>query len=469
MRPPGHSTFPWLLTYLQSPHTVNMTMYLRTTLLAASLLLTSALFTIAIAQQTFVQCGTLLDPGVSMEPVPEQTIVVEDGRVVERQEGYTTGGDADTVIDLSDQYCLPGLIDMHTHLSSEFEQGGYIEPFRLSPANRVLKSAQYARTTLMAGFTTVRDIGGSEGIDLALRDGINRGNIVGPRMFVAGQSLAVTGGHADPTTGYREDIVGVGDVEHGVANGADEAAEATRLAIKRGADHIKITATGGVLSLNADGTRPHFKEDEIRAIVETADDHGLKVAAHAHGDEGMQRAIRAGIRSLEHGTYMSDETMQMMIDNDVYLVPTITAGKSVADSARTEGYYAPEVTEKAIEVGPVIQEMFAQAYERGVPIAFGTDAGVFRHGRNATEFEYMVEAGMPPDEALYAATYSAADLLGQLDHLGTLESGKHADIIAVDGDPLDDISILHDVQFVMKAGTVYKQDGATTAQPYVSR
>lgn len=441
----------------------------RTILIAIAFALVGGVFASASAQQTYVQCGTLLDPGVSLEPVPEQTLVVQDGRIVERQEGYTTGGDADTVVDLTDQYCLPGLIDMHTHLSNEFEQGGYIEPFRLSPTNRVLKSAQYARTTLMSGFTTVRDIGGREGIDLALRDGINRGNIAGPRMFVAGQSLAVTGGHADPTTGYREDIVGLGDVEHGVANGVDAAAEATRLAIKRGADQIKITATGGVLSLNADGTRPHFKEAEVRSIVETAADHGLKVTAHAHGDEGMQRAIRAGVRSLEHGTYMSDETMQMMIDNGVYLVPTITAGKSVADSARIEGYYAPEVTEKAIEVGPVIQEMFARAYERGVPIAFGTDAGVFRHGRNAAEFEYMVEAGMPPAEALYAATYSAADLLDQLDHLGTLEPGKHADLIAVQGDPLSDISTLHDVQFVMKEGTIYKQDGAPTPQPYVSR
>lgn len=446
-----------------------MTTHIRTLFTALFLLLVGALGLPIQAQQTYVQCGTLLDPGVSLEPVAEQTLVVEDGRIADRQDGYTTGSEGETVVDLRDQYCLPGLIDMHTHLSGEFERGGYIEPFRLSPANRVLKSAQYARTTLMSGFTTVRDVGGDEGIDLALRSGIDRGNVVGPRMFVAGQSLAVTGGHADPTTGYREDIVGLGDVEHGVANGADKAAEATRLAIKRGADHIKITATGGVLSLNADGTSAHFKEDEIRSIVETASDHGLSVAAHAHGDEGMQRAIRAGIRSIEHGTYMSDRTMQMMIENEVYLVPTITAGQSVADSARIEGYYAPEVTEKAVEVGPAIQEMFARAYEGGVPIAFGTDAGVFRHGRNATEFEYMVEAGMPSVEALYAATYSAADLLGQLGHLGTLEPGKHADLIAVEGDPTEDISILHDVQFVMKAGTVYKHGGAATAQPYVSR
>jgi len=419
---------------------------------------------IAVGQTpTHLHCGTLIDPGVSSEPLTEQTITVADGRVVEVQEGYREGGTDEQVVDLRDQYCLPGLIDLHTHLSSEFEQGGYIDRFRLYPTDMALQAARYAYITLMSGFTTVRDIGGSEGVDLSLRDAINRGDVPGPRMFVAGQSLAVTGGHADPTTGYREDVVGNAGVEHGVANGVPAAREATRLAIKRGADQIKITATGGVLSLSADGTRPHFQEDEIAAIVQTASDHGLKVAAHAHGDEGMQRAIRAGVASIEHGTYMSDETMQMMIDNGVYLVPTITAGKSVADSARIEGYYIPAVVEKAKEVGPEIQEMFARAYDRGVPIAFGTDAGVFRHGRNAVEFGYMVEAGMPPIEALYAATVSAADLLDQSDHLGTLESGKLADIIAVPQNPLDDVAALESVAFVMRAGVIYKRDGQPTA------
>lgn len=412
-------------------------------------------------EQTHVHCGTLIDPGVSSEALSERTVIVENGEVVGVEEGFTLW--EDQVVDLRSSYCLPGLIDLHTHLSNEFEQGGYIDRFRLMPTDMALQAARYAYITLMAGFTTVRDIGGSEGVDLSLRDAINRGDIAGPRMFVAGQSLAVTGGHADPTTGYREDVVGNAGVEHGVVNGEAAAREATRLAIKRGADQIKITATGGVLSLNADGTRPHFQEDEIAAIVRTAADHGLKVAAHAHGDEGMQRAIRAGVASIEHGTYMSDETMQLMIDNGVYLVPTITAGKSVADSSRIEGYYIPSVVEKAQEVGPEIQEMFARAYGRGVPIAFGTDAGVFRHGRNAVEFEYMVEAGMPPMEALYAATVSAADLLDQSEHLGSLEAGKIADIIAVPRDPLTDISVLSEVTFVMKEGVVYKRDGQPTA------
>ena len=415
------------------------------------------------AQRTLLHCGTLIDPAVHDEPVTEYTVVVEGDRVAAVEAGYTQAQEDDQAVNLRQAYCMPGLIDMHTHLSGEFEKGNYIDPFRRSPADRALEASTYTRATLMAGFTTVRDVGGDEGIDLALRNAINRGDIVGPRMFVAGNTLAVSGGHGDPTTGYREDIVGPGTVHQGVVNGVAESIEGARRAIKRGADHIKITATGGVLSLNADGTRPHFKEDEIRAIVETARDHGRKVAAHAHGDEGMQRAVRAGIASIEHGTYLSDETMQMMIDRGTYLVATITAGKSVADSARIEGYYAPAVVEKALEVGPIIQETFARAYEMGVPIAFGTDAGVFRHGRNATEFEYMVEAGMPPLEAIYAATYSAADLLGRLDALGTLEEGKYADVVAVSRNPLDDVRALHDVSFVMKAGTIYKQDGAPTS------
>nr|WP_279322515.1 amidohydrolase family protein [Rhodothermus marinus] len=284
-------------------------------------------------------------------------------------------------------------------------------------------------------------------------------------MFVAGKSLAIMGGHADPTNGFREDILGIPTEAEGVVNGVASARRGARLAIKRGADVIKITATGGVLSIARDGSSPQFFEDEIRAIVEVARDFGLKVAAHAHGDEGMQRAIRAGVASIEHGTFMSDQTMQMMKEYGVYLVPTITAGRSVADSAKIPGYYVPVVAEKARRIGPVIQETFARAYRAGVPIAFGTDAGVFRHGRNALEFVYMVEAGMPPIEAIKAATYNAADLLGQLDNLDTLEPGKWADVIAVERNPLEDISALQKVSFVMKAGVIYKQNGQPVPQP----
>ena len=411
------------------------------------------------APRTLIHCGTLLDPGVSMEPMAERTIVVEGERVTDVREGFAEADSGEAVIDLREAHCLPGLIDSHTHLSLQNRKGGYIDQFRMTPADRALQAVPYAHATLLAGFTTVRDVGGREGVDLALRDAIRRGDLAGPRVFAAGGALAIMGGHADPTNSYREDILGVPSVEEGVVGGTDEAVEGTRLAIKRGADLIKITATGGVLSLNADGTGAHFKEDEIRAIVETARDHNRKVTAHAHGDEGMRRAIRAGVASIEHGTYMSDSTMAMAKERGVYLVPTITAGKSVADSALIEGYYTPNVVEKALEVGPLIQETFARAYRAGVPIAFGTDAGVFKHGENGREFVYMVEAGMPPIEALKTATYHAADLLGQLDNLGTLEAGKYADVIAVRQNPLDDIAAMQDVAFVMKAGTVYKQGG----------
>jgi len=413
----------------------------------------------APAQRTVVHCGTLIDPGVSMEPMAQRTIIVEGTRVASVEEGFTTPRASDRVVDLREAYCMPGLIDMHTHLSGESRKGGYIDRFRMTPAEQALKASRYARTTLLAGFTSVRDVGGTEGVDLALKQAIASGWIAGPRMFVAGHSLSISGGHADDTNGYREDIMGVPTEADGIVDGIPSAIRATRIAIKRGADLIKITATGGVLSLQGDGTGPHFKEEEIRAIVETARDHGRKVTAHAHGDEGMQRAVRAGVASIEHGTYMSEATMQLMKERAVYLVPTITAGKSVADSARIEGYYVPVVTKKALEVGPVIQGTFAKAYRTGVPIAFGTDAGVFKHGRNGKEFAYMVEAGMPPIETLRTATYNAADLLGQRDNLGTLEPGKHADLVAVLRNPLDDIRVMETIAFVMKDGAIYKMDG----------
>ena len=412
--------------------------------------------TVVAQSRTIIHCGTLMDPGVSMEPMEERSVIVENGRVVSVEEGYLSAEHGDTVIDLKDQYVTPGWIDMHTHITGESRKNGYIDRFTQTPPYVALQSTSYAERTLMAGFTSIRNVGGTDGVEFALRDAINRGITTGPRIFAAG-GLSIMGGHGDRTNGGREDIMGVPGVEHGVVDGVDSARRGARLAIKRGADLIKITATGGVLSIARDGSAPQFFEDEIEAIVDVARGFGMKVAAHAHGDEGMQRAVRAGVASIEHGTYMSEETMQMMKDRGTYLVATITAGRSVADSARIEGYYVPVVVKKALEVGPIIQNTFKKAYEFGVPIAFGTDAGVFKHGRNAKEFEYMAEVGMPAMEILKTATYNAADLLGQLDNLGTLEPGKYADIVAVPRNPADDITVMHEVSFVMKGGHVYKQ------------
>ncbi len=409
------------------------------------------------AQRILIHAGTLID-GVSDSPRTNVTLVIEHGKISAVASGFSAPRGNDTIYDFKKKFLLPGLMDMHTHLSGQTEKAGYLKRFQLYPADLALAATQYLKNTLMAGFTTVRDLGGSEGVDLALRDAVHRGDIIGPRMFVAGKSLAVLGGHADPTNSYREDILGVPGSEEGIVNGVESARRAALLAIKRRADWIKITATAGVLSLSGNAQNPQFTEEEIRVIVQTAADFGRKVAAHAHGAEGAKRAIRAGVASIEHGTYLDDEAFALMKKHGTYWVPTITAGKSVADSAKILGYYHDLVVPKALEIGPRIQATFARGYQAGVAIAFGTDAGVFRHGRNAKEFEYMVEAGMPPMAAIKSATYHAAQLLGMLDRLGTLETGKVADVIAVNADPLQDIKVLQQVSFVMKEGVVYKNE-----------
>jgi imidazolonepropionase-like amidohydrolase len=307
----------------------------------------------------------------------------------------------------------------------------------------------------MTGFTTVRDLGG-RGVNVSLRNAVNKGLITGPRIYTAGKAIGTTGGHADPTNGYRKDLMGDPGPKEGVINGADDAYQAVRQRYKDGADLIKITATGGVLSQAKDGAGPQFTEDEVKAIVLAAKDYGYKVAAHAHGAEGIKRAVRGGVNSIEHGTFMDGEGMELMKKNGTWLVPTITAGKATADSAKIPGYYTDIVTPKALATGPQIQNTFARAYKAGVKIAFGTDAGVFKHGKNWMEFIYMIEAGMPAMEAIKAATINAAELLGEKEKLGSIEPGKLADIIAVDGDPLKDPQAFGKVVFVMKDGVVYK-------------
>ncbi|MEM7039209.1 MAG: amidohydrolase family protein, partial [Bacteroidota bacterium] len=307
-----------------------------------------------------------------------------------------------------------------------------------------------------AGFTTVRDLGGS-GVNVALRNAINGGLAVGPRVHTVCKAIAITGGHADPTNGYKHGLVEPPGPESGVADGPDECRKAVRQQVKNGADCIKITATGGVLSVARDGRRPQFTEAEIEAIVETADDFGIHVAAHAHGDEGMQRAVRGGVRTIEHGTYMTEETMDLMKKNGTWYVPTITAGKAVGDSAKIDNYYPAIITPKALHTGPQIAETFKVAYKKGVKIAFGTDAGVYPHGLNGIEFELMMAGGMPAMETIQCATMRAAEVLDETERIGSIEAGKLADIVASKDNPLDDIKTLQDIRFVMKGGKVYKK------------
>lgn len=410
---------------------------------------------VSSAQKTYIWCGTLID-GISNEPKKNITIVVEKNKITSVENGFSKAGGADKTIDLKTKTITPGWIDMHVHFEGETKKGAAADRFIENPADVAFESIKYAKVTLMAGFTTVRDLGGS-GVNISLRNAINKGELVGPRIYTAGKSIATTGGHADPTNGYRKDLMGNPGPNEGVINGTEDAYQAVRQRYKEGSDLIKITATGGVLSQTKDGTNAQFTEDEVKAIVAAAKDYGFKVAAHAHGAEGMKRAIRGGVSSIEHGTYMDDEAIELMKKYGTWLVPTIIAGKSTADSAKIPGYYTDIVTNKALVVGLQIQATFAKAYKAGVKIAFGTDAGVFQHGKNWIEFGYMIEAGMPAMEAIKAATISAADLLGQKDKLGSIEVGKIADIIAVDGDPLIDPRVFGKVVFVMKEGVVYKQ------------
>ena len=407
------------------------------------------------AAETWLQCGQMIDVAVGAMR-PAVTVVVQGNQVDRLIDGHPTAPNQAQVIDLSQQVCLPGLMDMHTHLTTQSSPQSYIQRFTLNEADVALRGAHFAEITLMAGFTTVRDLGDSFNASLALRDAIAAGHVRGPRVFTAAKSLASTGGHADPTNSWRRDIMGRPGPDEGVVNGTAAAREAVRQRYKDGADLIKITATGGVLSVARSGQNPQFADDELAEIVRIAADYDMHVAAHAHGDEGMQRAIRAGVHSIEHGTYMSRETIELMRAHGTWYVPTISAGRFVAEMAAIPGYFPPVVAAKAAEIGPLIQETFGRAYAAGVKIAFGTDCGVCQHGDNAREFEFMVEAGMPEMEAIRAATVHAASLLGRSDELGQIGPGYLADIIAVSDNPLTRISTLSEVVFVMKDGEVFK-------------
>ncbi len=407
------------------------------------------------AQTTVLHCGRLLDC-TDRQVKEAMTVVIQGNRIEAVEKGYAPVPEGATYFDLRDFTVLPGLMDMHVHIEGESNPKRYEEQFRLNEADVALRATQYARRTLMAGFTTVRDLGGS-GVNVSLRNAINKGWVVGPRIFTAEKAIGTTGGHADPTNGVRKDLMHDPGPKEGVINGVEDARKAVRQRYKNGADVIKITATGGVLSVAKDGQGPQFTQEEIEAIVAAAQDYGFVTAAHAHGAEGMKRAVLAGINSIEHGTMMTEEIARLMKEKGTYYVPTISAGKFVAEKAKEPGFYPEVIVPKALAIGPQIQETFALAWRHGVKIAFGTDSGVSPHGQNAREFLYMTEAGMPPMDAILSATVNAAELLRISDRLGTIEPGKLADIIAVRGNPLENIETLLDVPFVMKDGRAYKQ------------
>jgi imidazolonepropionase-like amidohydrolase len=409
-------------------------------------LLMLLVYTITIAQKTttIIHAGHLLDTKEG-KWLTEMTVTVADGEIQSLDKGYSSVPITADYYDLKDKWVMPGLTDMHVHMETEYNPHAYISKFVDDPADVAYDSVKYAEITLMAGFTTVRDLGGS-GINISLRDAVNKGKVPGPRIFTAGKAIATTGGHADPTNGGNQAFMGNPGPREGVANSPDEARAAVRHRYKNGADCIKITATGGVLSVAKNGSNPQFTTEEIRAITETAADYGFHVAAHAHGDEGMYRAVEGGVKTIEHGTYMSERTMELMIKKNCYLVPTITAGKEVAEKA-----------EVARKVGPQIQGTFARAYKKGVPIVFGTDAGVFAHGQNAKEFAYMNEVGMPVMETIQSATIAPAKILKLEDKIGQIKKGFYADVIAVSQNPEGNVSILEQVDFVMKEGVVYKK------------
>ncbi|MBM4219710.1 MAG: amidohydrolase family protein [Gammaproteobacteria bacterium] len=405
---------------------------------------------------TLVHAGRMID-AVSASPRERVTIVVEGGRIQAIEARFRAAGAGDEVVDLSQATVLPGFMDMHVHLTGEYSRSSELDSVKKSEADRAYDSTVYAQRTLLAGFTTVRNVGDQWNLSTALKRAIEGGKVRGPRIFTAGRSIGTRGGHADATNAFGPFLTSDDPRLDTVCSGADGCREAVRQRYQDGADSIKITATGGVLSIAKSDSAPQFTDQELAAVVSTAHDYGMKVAAHAHGAEGLKRAVRAGIDSVEHGTFMDDEAIRLMKEKGTHYVPTISAGRWVYEQAQDPTYFPAIVRPKALAVGPQIQQTFGKAWHAGVTIMFGTDCGVCAHGDNAKEFGHMVEAGMPVMDAIRSATIVPARYLGIDDRLGSVEAGKLADLVAVPGNPLDDVHVLERVSFVMKDGVIYKR------------
>ncbi len=404
--------------------------------------------------ETVIHAGYLFN-SANGKVLTAQSIVVEGDTIVAVEAGYK---EADQVIDLRNSFVSPGWHDMHVHVINETSAARYLERFTMNEGDLALRGAMFVDRILMAGFTSVRDLGTRYGLAQSLRNAIAKNWIAGPRIYTSGQTLATTGGHGDRSNGQRRELQGDPGPMQGVVNGVDDIYKAVRARYKEGADAIKITATGGVMSVARSGDNPQFTVEEIKAVVAAARDYGFKVAAHAHGAEGMRRAVVGGVDSIEHGTYMTPEIMGLMKKNGTWLVPTISAGEFVAEKSKIDGFLPEIVRPKAAVVGSEIASMFRKAYAAGVPIAFGTDSGVGNHGDNWKEFLYMIEGEMPVLEALSTATKNAAMLMGHWNEVGSIEPGKKADIVALP-DPREDVQAFGQVHFVMRDGIVFKNDG----------
>jgi imidazolonepropionase-like amidohydrolase len=410
----------------------------------------------AHAANIVIHAGKMLDVK-SGKAIHEVSIIIEGTEIKGIEQGYISPGNIDKIIDLKEHTLLPGLMDMHVHLSTVLSPTFFMEKFVMDSADYAFRSVVYAKDTLLAGFTTVRELGDQDhNVTMALRDAIKRGYVIGPRIYTAGKGLATIGGLADPTNGLRQEFMGEPGFVEGVINGPLSARKAVRQRYKEGADVIKLNVTGGAINQGRSGLGAQWRQDELDAVVEIAKDYQMSVAAHAHTPVGIIRSVKAGVDSIEHGTYMDDEALKLMKKHATAYVPTMSAMKWISAKAKDKSSMPAEVRAKSENMGTQIDLTVSKAYKKGLWIVFGTDAGVFPHGINAREFEYMVAAGIPTMIAIKSATIEAAKLLRIEDRLGSIEAGKLADLVAVRGDPLEDISLLQDVKFVMKEGIVYK-------------